>query len=112
LNGRNRFAATPESPGDLAHGGRKMLWVSREVYDGIWVFAHAQGVTMREAADAIYKAKMRKLRAHILDVIDPEWRGRQPMRRSEEERVLRRAAAILRARGHELLGDVIESAGR
>ena len=52
----------------------------------------------------------RRLRAQILDMLDPEWRRRQPARRREDERVLRRAAAILRGRGHGLLGDVVEAA--
>jgi len=110
MNSRNRFTATPDAPGDVAHGGRKMLWVSRGVYDRVWVLAHAQQQTMREAADALFASRMGRLRAQILDMLNPEWRRRQPVRRGEDERALRRAAAILRERGHGLLGDVVEAA--
>ena len=106
-----RFTAPPSSAIDVAHGGRKMLWVSRNVYDTVWTLAKAQRLSMREAADDLICGKVGRLRSQLLDVLDPGWRRRQPLAVHEEQRVLMRAASILRRSGKGLLADVVEASG-
>ena len=85
-----------------------MLWVSRTVYDRVWTLAKAQRLSMREAADDLICGKIGRLRSQLLDVLDPGWRRRQPLAVHEEQRVLMRAASILRRSEKGLLADVVE----
>ena len=106
-----RYVAHPDSPGDVKRGGRKLVWVSGDVYRAIWRHSLAHQLTLRQAADDLFGERIGGLRAQVLDVLDPEWRGREPrpqLRRDEEASTLSRASTILRTRGQPLLADVVE----
>jgi len=68
-----------------------MLRVSRGVYDTVWTLATAQGMSMRVAAEVLISGSVTRMRLHVLDVLDPGWRRRQPVPVEQESRLLERA---------------------